>query len=63
MSDDERIEALEARVRELERLLRIVVHFNNQTPSTAQTYAYTWHPPLAQGKIYPASGCGGGGQP
>jgi hypothetical protein len=60
VSDDERIKALEARVQEVERLLRTVVHFNDMT---AQTYSYTWHPPLAQGKIYPASGSGGGGQP
>ncbi len=63
MSEAERIEALEARVQEVERLLRTVVHFNDMRPSTAQTYSYTWHPPLAQGKIYPASGSGGGGQP
>ena len=44
MSDDERIEALEARVQEVERLLRTVVHHNDMRPSTAQTYSYTWHP-------------------
>ena len=62
MSEAERIKALEARVQEVERLLRTVVHFNDMRPSTAQTYSYTWRGPLAQG-LGPASGSGGGGQP
>jgi len=39
VSDAERIEALEARVRELERIIQTVVHFIGVRPSRAQTYS------------------------
>jgi hypothetical protein len=50
VSEDERIEALEARVQEVERLLRIVVHFKDKRPTPWTSYpAAGADPQAAQG--------------
>jgi len=54
VSDDERIKALEARVQELDRIIRTVVRAVDLNPAAF---------PLFAGKIYPASRSGGGSQP